>query len=210
MSEREKKLIIFFGIALFIVVNFFGYKLFLDQKQKSAGDLRKAQNQLNEARNYQEKYGTVSEEMDWVESHLPKPKAGQTVQTELERFMDNQAASNQLTVKRRRILPLVEGVNFNRAKVEFVVNGMEEGLYRWLDRLQTPEQLRAVTHLQLSPQRDDDTKIDCTVVVDQWYVPSVSGGSGETTPAPDSADDTPAPEAADKPTAGNPPGTNGQ
>lgn len=205
MSEREKKLAIFFGIALFIVVNFFGYKLFLDERQKSTAGLIKAQNQLKEAKNYQEKYSTVSEEMDWVEGHMPKPKAGQMVQTELEQFMANQAASNQLTVKRRRFLPVAEGVNFNRAKVEFVVNGMEEGLYRWLDRLQTPDQLRAVTHMQLSPQRDDDTKIDCTVVVDQWFVPAVGGV--DPTPSPESADGA-APEAppepGDKPTAGNP------
>jgi type II secretory pathway component PulM len=195
MSEREKKLVILFSVGIFLVLNYFGYKFYLDQKDRTLRDLRKAQTELAKAKDYQAQSSTVVDEMQWLDEHLPQPKAGQTVSSELMNYVENQAASNGLTVKRRKQGQVVEGTRFNRAKAEFVVNGMEENLYRWLDRLQAPDQLRAVTHLQLFPQRDDDTKIECTVTVDQWYIPTDGSPVPDAGPAVETPQDA-APEPA--------------
>ena len=48
----------------------------------------------------------------------------------------------------------------------FKVTGREDSLYRWLDRLQMPDQFKGVTFMRLAPDAKDDTKIDATVVVD--------------------------------------------
>ena len=57
-------------------------------------------------------------------------------------------------------------------KYEIPVSGSEQSLYSWLDRLQVPTEFRAVTFLRVSPNREDDTKADATVIVEQWYVPN--------------------------------------
>jgi len=64
------------------------------------------------------------------------------------------------------------GPHYHRVKYEIPVSGTEQALYAWLDRMQTPGEFRAVTFLRLSPNREDDTKIDATVIVEQWYVPA--------------------------------------
>jgi hypothetical protein len=200
MSEREKKLVILFSVGIFLVLNYFGYKFYLDQKARTSGDLRRAQTELAKAKDYQSKSSTVGDEMQWLDDHLPQPKAGPNVQTELMNYVENQAASNGLTVKKRTPFQAVEGARFNRAKAIFTVNGMEENLYRWLDRIQAPEQLRAVTHLNLIPQRDDDTKIECTVTVDQWYIPADGSPVPDAGPAVDTPQDAaPEPAAAETP-----------
>ena len=67
-----------------------------------------------------------------------------------------------------------------------------------------PDQFKGVTFMRLAPDSKDDTKIDATVVVEQWYVPLTEGSDGapvETpAPGPDAAppelpagDPTPAP-----------------
>jgi hypothetical protein len=46
-----------------------------------------------------------------------------------------------------------------------------EDAYRWFDRVNVPSEFRAVTLIRLSPDREDDTKIECTAVIEQWFVP---------------------------------------
>ena len=64
-----------------------------------------------------------------------------------------------------------EGRHFHRAKIQLSINGTEEALYRWLDHLNTPDQLRIASSIRMSPNVKDDTKIDCTATIEQWFVP---------------------------------------
>ena len=100
----------------------------------------------------------------------------QDTQTGLQSLAEREAQRNQLTINSQRLQPSIEdpALHYHRARLELKVSGMEAGLYRWLSRLHVPEEFRAVTFMQLNPQRDDDTKIDCTVVVEQWFVPDIS------------------------------------
>lgn len=180
MSDREKKLVLLFGLAAFVLVNAFGVSWFRKQKATLASQLIAAEGEVQNAEAFSRKYDTVIEEMDWMAEHAPDERAGQLVASELEQYASNQATTHQLEVKRRAILSNDEtGTHFHRAKVEFNVNGMENSLYRWLGRLQMPDQLRAITFLRLSPDTKDDTKIDCTVIVEQWYVPLSGDGEAD-------------------------------
>lgn len=213
MSDREKKLVLFFGLAAFLLVNFFGISWLQGQKQKLDRQLTEAKGKVSLAEVTNASYDTVIEEMDWLGGKSPAPRSGQLVATELEQYASNQASTNQLTVKRRAIKPNEEsGVHFHRAKVEFNVTGREDGLYRWLSRLQMPDQFRAVTFMRLSPDAKDDTLIDATVEVEQWYVPLVEDASAplpsDETPAPVEEATPPVPETA--PPGGDlPPGVEG-
>lgn len=199
MSDREKKLLLLLGLAAFAIVNVFGFSRFRQERTRLASRLLEAEGNVQMADAYAAKYETVIEEMEWMEQHKPKPRDGQLVATELEQYAYNQAKTHQLEVKRRAIKPTDEsGANFHRAKVEFNVTGKEDSLYRWLDRLQMPDQLRAITFLRLSPDKDD-TLIDSVVEVEQWFVP-LSAANGAAPP-----DAAAPPEAAVPPTAVPPP-----
>ncbi len=113
--------------------------------------------------------------MDWLAEHEPEPAASQDVQTRLQQLADREAASTGLTVKIRKPLPTdTAGKHFHRAKFQFVVTGTEESLYRWFDRLNVPDQFRMTSQIRLSPNGQDDTKIDCTATIEQWFIPKTS------------------------------------
>ena len=179
MSDREKKLVLFFGLGAFVLLNLFGFSKFRVFRTNVANQVVKEKALVAAAEVNREEADSRSEEMEWLTNHYPEAKAGQTVQTELQLFGENQATANQLTVVNRRFLPVEEGSNFHRAKVEFKVTGTEAALYRWLDRLQMPDQFRTVTFLRLSPDSKDDTLIDCTAIAEQWFVPPAAGADGE-------------------------------
>jgi hypothetical protein len=174
MSSREKRLLLFLSIAGFIVLNLFGYKQYDAKCEDFRREKAAATQALRDAKLFRDSSQHVAAEMDWLAAHEPpQSAAAQDIQNTLQQLAVKEAEKFGLEVKRQKLMPADEtqGNHYNRAKVEFVVNGKEDALYKWLDSLHSPDQLRAVTSLRLSPDRDDDTKIDCTVVVDQWFVP---------------------------------------
>lgn len=179
MSDREKKLVLLFGLAAFVLLNAFGVSWFRKYRDKLEIELREAQGEVEMADAASRKIDTVIEEMDWMADHAPKERNGQLVATELEQYGRNQAKTHQLDAKPTFLPNDESGQHFHRAKVQFKVTGVENSLYRWLGRLQQPDQFRAVTFLRLSPDAKDDTLIDCTVIVEQWYVPESGEGDGE-------------------------------
>jgi hypothetical protein len=179
MSDREKKLVFLFGLAAFVLLNAFGVSWFRKYRDKLEIDLREAQGEVEMADAASRKIDTVIEEMDWMAEHTPKERNGQLVATELEQYGTNQAKTHQLDAKPTFLPNDESGQHFHRAKVQFKVTGVENSLYRWLGRLQQPDQFRAVTFLRLSPDAKDDTLIDCTVIVEQWYVPETGEGEGD-------------------------------
>lgn len=177
MSDREKKLVLLFGLAAFVLLNAFGVSWFRKYRDKLEIDLRDAQGEVEMAEAASRKIDTVIEEMDWMADHAPNERNGQLVATELEQYGTNQAKTHQLEAKPTFLPNDESGQHFHRAKVQFKVTGWESSLYRWLGRLQQPDQFRAITFLRLSPDAKDDKLIDCTVIVEQWYVPE--SGEGE-------------------------------
>lgn len=172
MSDREKKLLIFFGVAIFLVANFFGYSLLAKKKQEVAVEIGQLETTIMEAENFEAQEAQVLDEMEWLVEHEPEPVEAEPVGPKLEQFANARATSAGLTVQKRTILPDDEtGPSYWRARVEMQVTGMEEALYRWLSQLQDPNQFRAVTALRLSPNREDDTKIDANVVIEEWFIP---------------------------------------
>lgn len=173
MSAREKKLLIFFATAGFLVLNFLGFNLFQSKSQQVKRGLAEASLQLNTAEVIQASREQVSGEMEWLAGIQPEPAASQDVQTKLQQFCQVEAEKAGLTVKTQKLLPSSagEGAHFHRVKSQFNVTGTEEALYTWFDRLNVPDQLRIATSIRLSPDKEDDTKIDCTAIVEQWFVP---------------------------------------
>ncbi len=173
MSTREKRLLIFFGFAGFLVLNFLGFNLYQTRKQGVAARLGEAKQTLQRAEIVSASRDQVAEEMVWLDENEPEPAASQDVQTGLQKFCESEARSAGLTIKIQRPMPTdtTEGRHYHRAKFQFTVTGSEEGLYRWLDRVNVPAEFRIATQIRLNPNKEDDTKIDCVAVVEQWFVP---------------------------------------
>jgi len=173
MSPREKKLLIFFASAGFIVLNFLGFGFFQTKRLEVMRARDQARQQLDTAEMYRASREQVQPQMEWLASHEPEPAANQDVQTKLQQLAEREAQSAGLTIKSQKPLPTdsTEGLHYHRAKIELAVSGTEDALYLWLDKLNTPDQLRAATFIRLSPNQQDDTKIDCRATVEQWFVP---------------------------------------
>ncbi|MCX6874089.1 MAG: hypothetical protein NTW21_09820 [Verrucomicrobia bacterium] len=173
MSPREKKLLIFFALGGFLVLNLLGFKFFATKQLAIRSQHAQAVTQLQTAQMISTSREEVEPQMAWLAKVEPQPTDYQPVQTALQALAEKEVAAVGLTLKSQKLLPTEQkpGLHFHRVKVQLTVLGSEESLYRWFDHLNSPDNLRCVTYIRLSPNKEDDTKIDCTATVEQWFVP---------------------------------------
>lgn len=173
MSDREKKLIFFFALAGFAILNFLVFNFAKSKRQQVNTERAQAKQTLATAEMFRDSSEQVRGEMTWLAEHEPEPKANQDVQTTLQQFIEREAKAAGLTIKPgQKPLPTdTKGQHYHRAKIQIAVTGTEDALYRWFDRINTPDQLRIASQIRMTPNNPDDTKIDCTATVEQWFVP---------------------------------------
>lgn len=174
MSPREKNLLALLGIGAFVVLNFIAFNFYQSKSLEVERKRNAARQQVMEAEMFRNSGEQILDEMEWLRQHEPEPAAYQDIQTRLQQFSEAEARAAGLTIKAQKLLPTeTGGTYYHRAQIEFTVTGNEEALYRWFDRLNNPEDFRSAVHIRLSPNNEDDTKIDCTSTVSQWFIPSV-------------------------------------
>jgi hypothetical protein len=173
MSPREKKLLYLFGIAGFLILNFLAVGYYNAKRSEVTRQLNLGRQKLETAEMFSASRDEVADEMEWLAKHEPEAVANQDVQTKLQQLCETEAKATGLTIKSQKPLPTESsaGLHFHRAKIQLTVNGSEEALYRWFDRLNIPEQLRIASSIRVSPNTQDDTKIDCTATIEQWFMP---------------------------------------
>jgi len=173
MSFREKKLLIFFGIAGFLIINLIAWNFYTAKRADVARQLNSAHLKLEKALEFRASREQVTDQMDWLGKHEPEPAANQDVQTKLQGLCETEAKTANLTIITQKPLPTdaEAGRHFHRAKIKLSVTGTEQALYQWFDRLNSPEQMRIASFVQVSPNKKDDTQIDCTATIEQWFVP---------------------------------------
>jgi len=178
MSEREQKLLALLLVAGLIIGVMFGGKFLTERYQRSSAKALAVKSELQNRQLLMKSADVYKSEIDWLEklkvfdekSRFRKPS--QVAETELQTFARDQAIAAGLEIKKQGVQPADKtGVHFHRAKAEFQVAGSEMSLFRWMDRLNSPRDFRTVTYYRMFPQRKDDTKVDCTVIVELWYVP---------------------------------------
>lgn len=176
MSSREKNLLIFFAIAGFIILNVIGFRFYAGKKLDVHRKNLDAHAALDQAHLFAEKRDQVLEDMEWLAKNEPQPSAPQDALSKLQQLVEREAQIAGLAIKpnSQKLLPTdeTEGRYYHRAKLQITVTGTEQALYSWFDRLNIPEQFRTATNIRLQPDREDDTKIDCTAVIEQWFPPA--------------------------------------
>jgi type II secretory pathway component PulM len=174
MSPRERNLLLLFAAAGFLVLNLLGFGFMKSKRAELDRKLADAEQKLVTAESFQANAEEVADEMQWLTEHEPAPVASQDTLTELQQFCESEANNADLTIKSQKPLDTdeTEGRHYHRARMQLNVTGREQALYQWLDQINDPAKLRSATQLHLTPDAKDDTLIDCTATIDQWFVPA--------------------------------------
>lgn len=173
MSTREKKLLFLFVFAGFVILNVFLFTLYSESEIRFTNDLETAKSTLQQAITISESSQLYADEMKWLADHEPAPAAYQDVQTSLQQFAETQARNFGLTIKSQELLPTDDsGFHYHRAQVKINLSGREDSLYKWFDAINDPSAFRSAYQIRLTPNTQDDTLIDCSATLSQWFPPA--------------------------------------
>ncbi|YCM44987.1 hypothetical protein V2O64_03005 [Verrucomicrobiaceae bacterium 227] len=173
MTPREKNLLIVLGIALFIILNFVAFSMYyqpaVDKARiaKTVADAEYRKNQLA----LSEK-DSLEAERRWLEGTGEVVTTPQLAQSQLQSLLRQQADKRQLDTRDEQILQFIPGVHYDRVRVLYKCTGMETNIQQWLLSIHQPKQRQVVTKLELKPQSNDLTRVECTVEVEKWIITS--------------------------------------
>jgi len=171
MSSREKKLLIIFTLGGLLVVNILLFSLYNQKKTQLEGELSAAEAEFKQVSILQKSASQFAGEIEWLKTNEPEPAAYQTVQTELQQYISTQASNFGLESKEDFLATDTSGKFYNRVQVEVKLTGKEAALYRWFHAINDPAAFRAAFKIVLKPNSQEDTLIDCTAIVAQWFKP---------------------------------------
>ena len=174
MNDREKKLIFILIGAGFIIANLFVYTSYDAALKQKKTEFTKGADELKLKLAELEVASTHIDEVNWLNENLPAEGTHASIRAELVTSTEQSAAEHRIRMKKRPS-PLPENPeevgDFRSAIVKVLANSRDQELYRWLVELQDPKKARSITHLRITPQRDDATRIDCEMEITQWFTP---------------------------------------
>ena len=158
----------------FLAVNVLGYKMWYEPKMaqmQSSMEAAEIRAESNEGMG--NILDAVRADKEWLDRTEPEPSSGADMRIKIQQLAENEAVRAGLTVKKKRFGSNIvdPSLYYHRARYDIEVNGTEASIYRWLDRLHNPNDFRIVTFVRMNPQRDDATRADCQIYLDQWFVP---------------------------------------
>jgi type II secretory pathway component PulM len=172
MNDREKRLLLALGAALFAVVTLYGFRSLTAKQDAVKAEIRGLETRLNTLVMLDRTQESMAEDVEWLTKNQPAPKEGELAPSQLESLVTSTATAAGLSVDKPKILDNIEGVGFyDRARFQISVSGEEIKLYQWLVQMHSPKDFRAVTAIRLYPNREDDTKIDAVAIVEEWFTP---------------------------------------
>ena len=172
MNDRERNLILVLGVALFFVVNIFLYTSYQDAMKKNTALKKSNASKLVEIKQSLGGSDEKQANREWLDQYEPGEGSHGQIGAELATLTEKSGLKFGVTMKKRPS-PTNKNEdelgNYSSATVKVVGNAMDRPIYSWMIDLQDPEKSRSITSIHIKQQRDDNTRIDCSLEITQWF-----------------------------------------
>jgi hypothetical protein len=170
LTKSERRLLVIFGLAVFLTANFYGVSYLLDTQ----GALSQQLNELTgTAKTNQiwlrEKQFWLTRKQ-WIEHQQPRVSAGQVPQSELLQAVTASAQANQLVIQEQSFAESKNTPNYQSVSIKLKLSGNLENVVKWLADLQQPEKFQAIVSFSLKSE-EQPPKVNLELEVARWYSP---------------------------------------
>jgi len=162
--------------ALLIAAVIFGVQMLNSSAGDSEKQISALQANIGKQQQMLQQASDWLEFNDWFEQHKPQPS---TVMDQRDSLLNDARATavkfnlEVSTLKPPQYLEAnTESPEYHRARIAMNFSCSDENLYKWLCEMNDPTKFRAVTMLKLTPNRQDNTKLDAEVQLEEWVVPN--------------------------------------
>ncbi len=222
LTTREKRLLGFCLLSIFLVANLFAARAVMRSLGGSSAKITELKNELAENEMWLEEKDLWERRRDWLEANLPASLVRQRIsvgnaQGELMQSLQNDLLERKLKIERQSLLEPQTTAFYDEVAVNLRVTGEAAELNRWLATLQSPERFQVIKNIELEldgRSKEVEPQAECDITVARWFAPSAGDSAApletepattpepaaqpetETEAAPGSTPETPAPAPA--------------
>lgn len=172
LSKSEKRLLVLFLSAIFIVFNLIGLTFLARRQGEFEAKLVSLRSERLEARSWLADKETWAERKEWLAKTQPKLQSIGEANSALLENLQAGVAKHSITILDQAFVDPNPQPAYQEIAVKLKVAGSLEAITRWLVELQQPENFQAIQSFSMKTD-NDPSKIVCELTVARWYAPSL-------------------------------------
>ncbi len=175
LAKNEARLLIFFCAAIFLALNLFAARAWMEMRAGVKRDTEAARVRLAEGQMWIDGAAGVVSAHEWTQTHPPKTGTAEQASTGLLETVRNLAGEAGLKVMEENLMPSTETPVGHAALLQTKLSGPFSGVTKFLFALQSPTAWRSVPKLVVrSDTEPPNVLVD--MEVHQYYLPATQNG----------------------------------
>jgi len=149
LAKNETRLLVIFGSAVFLAMNLFGVRAWLDYRAHITNRLSNARLALSTSRSWITAAETLEPARDWMQQHPSPVEKADTANTDLLNTVRSITEKSGLKIAEETLLPDEEIDGARAAILQTKITGPFSGVASFLFELQNPTSWRAVEKMMI-------------------------------------------------------------
>ena len=174
-AKNELRLLVIFGAAVFLALNLFGVRAWMDRREAIAASIAQTRTSLEEAKSWIIAAESIQAAHEWMKEHAAPVNSGDGASTALLNSVRAEAEKAGIKVVEETLMPSAPGSVGNSALLQTKLSGPFSGVARFLFELQSPIAWRAVTKMTIRSDSEPPNVV-MEMEIRQYYVPPSTGG----------------------------------
>jgi type II secretory pathway component PulM len=171
LNKSEKRLLLILGVAIFLIVNYWGVSYLMDAQATADQDLTDLRAKAAaDDRWLREKTSWMTRKR-WVDAQQPRVVNKESPQADLLQALVKSAKDSQLKIDEQSFAESDSTTDYRSVAVKLKVSGPLKNAIQWLVQVQQPQEFHAVTDFSLkSQEHPPDVSLELNVA--RWYAPA--------------------------------------
>lgn len=168
LSRNEQRLLIFFGAAVFVALNLFAVRAWMQHRSALVAKITQTRSAISTSQSWTSAAGALESARQWIEQNPAPAYTGEQASTDLLNTVRALAEKSGLKLVEESLLPNESGPASDSAILQAKITGPFSGVAGFLFDLQSPTAWRAVDKMAIRSDNEPPNVI-VDMVVRQYY-----------------------------------------
>ena len=181
MKKSEKRLLIVFGIALFLVANVIAEGIFARRKAAARAAIDTHTSSIEEFEFLLQNRATLDQQRSWLTAKQPRFISEESAATDVENHIKRCADVAGVTIDSSKQSTPIETPNYMQIGLQTNVSGDAAGVTQFVSLVQSQDGFYAIPSVKFTPDRRDPSILRLTATIARLYSTGTSTPTGPST-----------------------------
>jgi len=169
MKKSEKRLLIVFGIAMFIVANVIGEGIFAQRKADANAAIETHKMQITEYDLLLKNRARLDQQRGWLTSKQPRFVSEEAAAGDVDEHITQCANASGVNVDSRKPTEPVSTPHYTQVAISVNVSGDAGAVTQFASLIQSQDGFYAVPSINFTTDRRDPSILRCAATIARWY-----------------------------------------